>query len=187
MKMNKCTMEEQRAITDLLVYKLTGEKIQHSKTGRPFVGKPIDISVSHKDKYISAAYVTFPYKIGLDIENLKAPLNAKLFLGSIIKNHEILLLKKICKKNNFSHSSGVILFWSIKESFFKCLDYCLKPGKIDLLGISKKGIVKLSFSDEIKNLMKKRKLEFCSTRISFKNGYVFSQTIMKKESANHLD
>lgn len=173
-------IEEQRAIARSLIYDLTGKKMRHSKTGRPFVKKPVDISVSHKNSVVCAAAIPMPYKIGVDVEYLKARLNAKLFLGPVITTYEFPFFKKFCKFNNFSRSSGIAIFWSIKESFLKCLDYDLKPGKINVLGISKKGKVRLDFSNEIKTSMEERKLKFCSTEIVFENKYIFSQTIMKK-------
>lgn len=180
--MDRWDIKKQRAIAHLLVYKLTGRKMKRSKTGRPFVKKSIDVSVSHKDDFVNVAVVPAPYRIGIDIERFGTRLNAKLFFGPVITNREFLFFKKFCENNNFPYSSGVVIFWSIKESFFKCLDYNLKPGKINVLGISKQGNVQFGLSDEIKTSMEEKRLKICSTKIVFKNKYIFSQTIMKKIS-----
>ncbi len=175
--------KKQKTIVSSLVYELTGKRMRHSKTGKPIVGKSIDVSVSHKDNYVCASSVPSPYRIGIDIENLQANINAKLFIGSVITENELLSIKKFCSKNNFSHQSGIILFWSIKESFFKCLDYDLKPGKISVTDVSKKGEIQFHISDEIKDIMEKRHLKLYSTNIAFQDKYVLSQTIMKKITA----
>lgn len=177
--MDKWNIKKQRAAARLLVYKLTGERMRHSKTGRPFVRKPIDVSVSHKDNFVNVAVVPAPYKIGIDIECLRARLNTEFFLGPVITNREFIFFKKFCESNDFSYSSGIAVFWSIKESFFKCLDYDLKPGKISVLDISKKGKIRFGFSDEIKTSMEEKKMKLCSTKTVVKNERIFSQTIMK--------
>ncbi len=178
--MNKWDIKKQRKIARSLVYSLTGKQLKRSKTGRPFVEKSIDVSVSHKDDFVSAAAVPAPYRIGIDLENLKARLNARCFLGTAITKAELPFFKNFCESNNFSYSLGIAVFWSIKESFFKCLDYDLKPGKISVLGISKKGAVQFLFSDEIKTLLIERGLKIHSANIIFLGKeYVFSQTIAK--------
>lgn len=178
--MSTWDIKKQRVITDSLVYGLTGEKLKRSKTGRPFVKKTMDLSISHKENIVGIAIVPAPYKIGIDIESFGTRLNTKFFFGPVITNREFFFFKKFCENNNLSISSGIILFWSIKESFFKCLDYDLKPGKINILGISKNGGVRLSLSGEIRLLMQEKKLKLHSAKTVFENKNVFSQIIMKK-------
>jgi len=178
--MDKSRVGKQRKIAENLVYKLTGGKIKHLKTGRPCVGKSVDISISHKGDIVVAAAVRHPYKIGVDVEHLKPQLNVRNFFGAVITNDETPLFKEFCEKNNFSLSSGVAAFWSIKESFFKCVDYDLKPAKISILGISKKGNIKFLFSEEIKGVLFKKNLEIYSAKIVFRGKYVFSRTMAKK-------
>jgi len=178
MKANRQDIKKQRKAAAALVYKLTGKKLKHLKTGRPFADKSIDISISHKDDIVAVASVPAPYRIGIDVENLKTRLNAGNFLGTVITKSEIRLLKQFCKRRRLARSSGIAVFWSIKESFFKCLDYNLKPGKISVLGIAKNGNARLGLTDEIGAIMKKRKLGLCLVKISLRGEYVFSQTVM---------
>lgn len=180
--MNKWDIKEQKAAANYLVYKLTKRKLRHSKTGRPFIGKSNDISISHKGSVVGIAVVPSPYKIGIDIEYLKTYLNARYFLGSVITNKETSFLKKFCKSNDFSYSSGIAVFWSIKESFFKCIDYDLKPAKISILKISKKGSVQFLFSDEIKAVLARKNLKIHLVSIVFLKNYVFSRTIAETVS-----
>ena len=141
-------VKEQRAMARFLLAQLTGTKMKHSQTGRPILDQSIDASISHKDDLVCAGIIQKPYRIGLDVEHINAGINAKLFFGSIITTVEFSFLKTFCRNNNLSLSSGVAIFWSIKESFFKCLDYDLKPGKIDILSISGDGEVKIMLSNE---------------------------------------
>ena len=180
--MNKWNIKEQRAAVNYLVYELTRKSLKHSKTGRPFVEKPIDISISHKNDIVGAAVVPNPYKVGIDIEYLKTHLNTRYFFGPVITNNETGFFKKFCKSNNFSYSSGIAIFWSIKESFFKCIDYGLKPAKISISEISKKGTVRFLFSDEIEVLLAKKNLKIHSINVDFKGNYVFSWTIAETAS-----
>lgn len=173
-------IKKQRLVADALIYELTGKKIRHLKTGRPFIDTSVDMSLSHKDDCVAVAIVPSPYKIGIDVEHLRTDLHAELFFGPAITSCELPFLKTFCKKNILSHSSGVAVFWSIKESFFKCLDYNFKPAKISVRSISKTGEIRFDFSDEIKILMKERGLEFFSAKILLKNEHIFSQTIMKR-------
>jgi len=161
-----------------MVREMTGKKIRHSKTGRPFIGQSADISISHSGDLVGAAMVPAPYRIGIDLEQLKSDLNSRLFIGSVIGNKEAVFLKKFCADNDLPISSGIAIFWSVKESFFKCLDYDLIPGKISILSISKLGKIQFSFSGEIEKVMRERGLIIHSATTSFKGGYIFSQTVM---------
>ncbi len=178
------SLKKQRDIANSLFVKLTGKNIKHSQTGRPVLNQSIDVSISHKNDLICIGAVNSPYKIGIDIEHINTSFNAELFFGSVITKIEIPFLKIFCKDNNLSLSSAIAIFWSIKESFFKCLDYDLKPGKINILNISKKNKVRIDCSNEIKYLMKKRKLEFCFTKSTFDKDNIYSHTIMKKYLLN---
>lgn len=176
--MNRLDIKKQRALARSLVYKLTGRKIKHLKTGRPFVDRSMDISISHKNDLVGVGMVPSPYRIGIDIECFRVDLNSRLFIGSAITNKETVFLKKFCANNSFPLSSGIAIFWSIKESFFKCLDYDLRPGKISVLGISKLGKIRFGFSDEIEKIMKERGLRVHSAEAYLKGEYIFSQTVM---------
>jgi len=180
--MTKARLKKQRLAARSLIFELTGKKLKHSKTGRPLLGKGIDLSVSHKDNLTRVKFVPAPYKIGIDIEKLDADISAELFLGPMITEKEIPFLNSFCRREGLSLASGVAAFWSVKESFFKCLDYDLKPGKIGILSILKSGAVRICFSEEIKNLMAKRRLDFFSSKMVFAGGYFYSETIMKERS-----
>lgn len=175
-------IKKQRAIARSLLVELTGKNVRHLQTGRPVLSQSIDVSISHKNDLVCVGIVPKPYKIGIDVEHFNTDLNAELFFGSVITEAECSFFKTFCESNNFSLSSGVAIFWSIKESFFKCLDYDLKPGKIKILNISNNGEIGIAYSDEIRHLMNKRKLKLDSMKVVFNKGYIYSQTIMKKES-----
>lgn len=171
-------IKKQREVARSLLFKLTGKEGGRSQTGRPIVDKTIDVSISHKPDLVCVATIPSPYKIGVDIEHLHAQLNAKLFLGSVITATELPFFTIFCKKNKFSLSAGVAVFWSIKEAFFKCLDYDLRPGQISILDISEKGKTIITYSERIDRLMKKRNLELDSLKMNFDDKYIYSQTIM---------
>jgi len=179
-KAKELDLGSQRLLAKLLVHKLTGKELRHSKTGRPFVSRDLDVSISHKDKIVCVATIRSPYRIGIDVENLNINLNINNFFGSIIARDEELFLIKFCKRKKISQTSGVVTLWSIKESFFKCLDYDLKPGKLSIKNILNNGRVFLNFPDDIRALIKKRGLVYCFTKIQFFEEYVCSETIMKK-------
>jgi len=172
-------MKEQSFIAHSLLTKLTGKTVKHSETGRPILDQSVDVSVSHKEGLICAGIVPKPYKLGIDIERIDADINAELFFGSVITKKESSFLKTFCSNNDLSLTSGVAIFWSIKESFFKCLDYDFKPGKINILNIFKNNKVEIGYSVEISRLMKKRKLKLCSIKTILGKKYIYSQSIMK--------
>lgn len=176
--MNKFGLAEQRALASSMVREMTGKKLRHSKTGRPFISRAADISISHREDLVGVAMVPSPYRIGIDLERLKSDLNGRLFIGSAIGAKEAVFLKKFCARNNLPLNSGIAILWSIKESFFKCLDYDLIPGKISVLGVSRFGKIRLGLSDEIAGVMKNRGLRIQSASVIFRDGYIFSQTVM---------
>jgi len=177
--MNKLGIKKQKMLARSLVYKLTGKKIRHLKTGRPFVDRSMDISISHKNDLVGVGIVPSPYRIGIDVERVDAKLDAELFFGPVITQAEQSCFRAFCRANNLSLVSGVAIFWSIKEAFFKCLDYDLKPGKVSVIAITPNGRVRINCADEIRQLMAGRRLKICSVRTFFDNKYSYSQTTMK--------
>ena len=171
-------IKKQREVARSSFFELTGKELKHSKTGRPFLDKTIDVSISHKPDLVCLAIVPTPYKIGIDVEHHYPRLNVKLFLGSLITAKELPFLKIFCEKNKFSLSSGVAVFWSVKESFFKCLDYDLKFGQVNISNISTDGKIKISYSKKIDYLMNKRKLRLYSFKMRFDDKYIYSQATM---------
>ncbi|MCR4330572.1 MAG: 4'-phosphopantetheinyl transferase superfamily protein [Patescibacteria group bacterium] len=178
--MNNDVLKDQRATVHSMVYELTGKKLRHLRSGRPFVSRLIDVSVSHKGPIVKVKAVPAPYKIGIDVEWLKESLSEELFLGPVITEEEVPFLREFCRKHGFPLSSGIATFWSVKESFFKCLDHDLRPGKIRLADISGDGLVSFVLSDEIEEIMKKRRLRLCSVKVVIGGEYVYSETVMKR-------
>jgi len=162
-----------------VIYEIFGKKLIHLSSGRPFFSEEFDISISHKDNIVEAKIVSNPYRIGIDVENIFPDIRAELFLGSVIAKKEVDFLNKFRQENNLSLGSAVAIFWSIKESFFKCLDYDLKPGKIIVSNFAKDGNVKVILSPEIDDDMKRKGLEIFSIEAIIKGNYVYSETIMK--------
>lgn len=174
------SLTEQRSIAHSLLFELTGKKIKHSKTGRPIIDKSVDVSISHKNDLVCVGIVPRPYRIGVDVEHIGSDVNGELFLKSVITKTEALFLKTFCEKKNISISAGIVMCWSVKEAFFKCLDFDLKPAKIGIADIDKNGKVKIDCSEEISQLMQKRDLELCFVKVRFDERYVYSQVMMKE-------
>lgn len=176
------SLEEQRAVAKSLIFELVGlSEVTHSETGRPVVDKSIDVSISHKKDLVYVGIVPIPYRIGVDVEHIKTDVNVELFLKSVITQAEVILLEKFCENKKIPISSGVAILWSIKEAFFKCLDYDFMPGKISIIDICKNGKVKIACSNEIKSLIKKRSLTLCLMRVAFNKKHIFSCVVMKAE------
>jgi phosphopantetheinyl transferase len=178
---NSKDIEEQGIAVRSLIFKLTGKRIKHSRTGRPIIDQSVDVSISHKNDLAYVGIVSRPYKIGIDVEHIKNDINTELFLKFVITKKEVVSLKMLCKNSNISLSAGVAIFWSIKEAFFKCLDYDLKPRKINIANICKNSQVKINCSKEIKGLMREKKLKFCFAKAIFNEQYVYSQVVMRLE------
>lgn len=161
------------------MYDLLGVELKHLESGRPFFSELFDVSVSHKDVLTEIKIVPASLRIGIDIENLAADINARSFLGPVITESEIYFMDKLRAENNFSLESAVAVFWSIKESFFKCLDYDLKPGKIMITDLSEDGEVALFIQKEIAAVMNARRLQLRLVNFKIKKGYVYAETMME--------
>jgi phosphopantetheinyl transferase len=173
------SIKKQRDAARSLLHKLTRKSLKHSQTGRPILDQSDDISISHKDDLVCIGIVPKPYRIGVDIEYINAAINMKLFLGPVVTKKELPFLKTFCKNKNLSLASGVAIFWSVKEAFFKCLDYDFKPGKVKISDIYKNNKARVVCSDEIRHLMEKRGLKLCFTRVAFDERYIYSQVLME--------
>lgn len=178
-EVNFLTLEGQKNVARSMIFELTGLAVKHSETGRPTIDKFSDVSISHKSDSVCVGMVPFPYRVGIDVEHLKSNINSELFLKTVITKSEGIFLKKFCKSKKILISSGISILWSIKEAFFKCLDYDLKPAKISILSIGKDGEVLIDYSEEIKSIMMSRKLEFCFAKVDFNKKHVYSQVVMK--------
>ncbi len=175
------TLKKQRAVARALLLELTGKRIKHTKTGRPIIDQTKDVSISHKGPLVCVAIVPSPYQIGVDVEEIRTSINVELFLRSVIAEKEKILLEEFCRKNKFALSSGVAIFWSVKEAFFKCLDYDLKPRKISISNITKNNNVEFQFSEEIKSAMQARCLGMHFSDVTFDEKYVHSKVVMFKK------
>ena len=111
---------------DFLKEKLNLE-VRYSQSGAPYLPKSgYNISISHKKKILYVGIAKKPFKIGVDVENI----NQKLYLNSFIKNilssSEIFLLNSLARTRAEKKKYGII-FWSLKEAVFKCLNKNIKP------------------------------------------------------------
>ena len=174
-------LEGQRAIARSILVQATGKNLEHSHTGRPIVDNSMDVSISHREDMVCVGIVPKPYRIGIDVESIDVELNPELFFGPVITKAEQTCLKTFCENNNLSLASGVAIFWSIKEAFFKCLDYDLKPGKVNIISIARDGRAIINCEDEIKQFMVDRRLKFHSAKTSFFDKKLsFNKVIMKE-------
>ncbi|MDD2753093.1 MAG: 4'-phosphopantetheinyl transferase superfamily protein [Candidatus Portnoybacteria bacterium] len=179
-KPGPASREEQRAMARALILRATGKKLAHSQTGRPLAGKAMDVSISHMNDLVCVGLVPKPYRIGVDIERIDVEFDAALFFGPVITRVERVFFRAFCESNNLSLPSGVAVFWSVKEAFFKCLDYDLKPGKIKIAAIAGNGEVKIDCTDEIKDLMAERRLRMCSIKTFFDRKRNYARAIMEE-------
>lgn len=177
----KWSIKKQRFIASDLVYQVTQKKLEHRSTGRPCVNAPVDISLSHKDTYVVVACIDEPFHIGIDIEKLDVDLNTKCFLRSSIRDDEQFFFQQFCEARNISDTVGLIIFWSLKESFFKCIDYALKSIQLSIVNISNDGDVSFDYSEEVRFFLETQSLFFHSAYCSLQGEWVFSQTIMIKQ------
>jgi len=166
------------SIVEKAISETIGTKLTHLATGRPFIVKDFDVSISHKDGINEAKIVFYPQRIGIDVENLAPNINVILFLRAMMTREEVVFLKKFLFKNKLSLESGVAIFWSIKEAFFKCLDYDLKPAKVNIINILKNGEVRLTYAEEIEKIMEEKKIKIHRAKFEIKNDYVYSEVIM---------
>ncbi len=153
--------------------------VEYLQNGKPYIkNKDIDISISHKEDIVYVGIAQNPYRVGVDIEPLNQTIDINILKNHYLNTEEINLLKIYSFKYNLSIESVFIIFWSIKESFFKCLGYDIKPKEICIKDISDDGKVILSFSQRINELMKILNLEF--VEIDYNKKYVYARTLMKK-------
>ncbi len=172
------SMREQSILASSLLHELTGKIVRHSPSGRPIIDESVDVSISHKEDIFCVGIVSNHHRIGIDLEHLFININTELFIGTVITRAEDAYLRSYCDTNGLALSSGIAIFWSIKEAFFKCLDYDFKPGNISVLKIYKNKRVLIGVSEEIRLLMKKRGLTLSFVKVDHKEHYVFSQVIM---------
>ncbi|MAE42749.1 hypothetical protein CMO93_03185 [Candidatus Woesearchaeota archaeon] len=166
----------------LLGKKTKNSSISYSKTGRPiFTNEKYDLSISHKHDRVYVGIVDEDYRIGVDIEHCNAKLNESRFIKYFLTDEECIAIENFCAKNEISVSRALVIFLSIKESFFKCVDCDFKPKSLSIVNILKQGSVKIKCSKNLKNIMEKRKLKIHYIKVKYDKKYVHSITIMKKK------
>lgn len=175
-------IKDQRKFISSIVRCCTGKKLKKLKSGRPFIDKKVDISISHKNNLFFIGIVHSPYRVGVDVELIQPEICISNFINKIISKKELLILKNYCKKKRISDKTGFAIFWSLKESFFKCLDYDLVPLHINIVDISEKKEVTFRMSYSIKTKMKERHLIIIKSSFFIKKEYVFSKVVMLTRS-----
>ncbi|MDP3765010.1 MAG: 4'-phosphopantetheinyl transferase superfamily protein [Nanoarchaeota archaeon] len=158
--------------------------IGNSATGRPIVNiRNCDLSISHKPETVMAGIIKSPYRIGVDVEYLDSDIEESLFVRYFLGRNEEKVLKKFCAIKNIPAKSGLIIFWSIKESFFKCLDAGLKPMSIRIVDISSSGYAEIACSKSARNLLRKARLNISCIFFGFNERNAYAVTIMKNKLA----
>jgi len=164
---------ERSCAHSLIRKKLSKEvSIDYTETGRPVIAnEDVDVSISHKPERVFVGMVPTPYRIGVDIENINSKISVRVFSKYLSD------LKRYSWLDNLSLSKRAIIYWSIKESFFKCIDHDLMPMSANIHEISKEGKVKLMPSSKIKKIIKKKKLKILGIYFRIQGNFVYSVTV----------
>tara|TARA_Y100000310_G_C20536298_1_gene741022 strand:+ start:280 stop:918 length:639 start_codon:yes stop_codon:yes gene_type:complete len=174
----------QKAHSYYLIKKLLKEKkpknisIDYRKSGRPYIkNRNLDISISHKSEKVFVGIVKSPYKIGVDLEKFDVIKNIEIFQKYFLCDKEKDYIKNYCKENRLSLSEALIIFWSIKESFFKCIDYYFIPKLIKIRRIDGKN-VDVICSEKIIKKMERKKLYTKEIKVKYDKNFVYVRTLM---------
>lgn len=119
---------------DFLKEKLNWE-VRYSRSGAPYLPKSgYNISISHKNNVLYIGIAQKPFTIGVDVENINQKLHLNSFIKNTLNDSEIFLLDNLAGNRAGKKKYGVI-FWSLKEAVFKCLNEDLKPKDIMIINI----------------------------------------------------
>lgn len=119
---------------DFLKEKLNLE-VRYSRSGAPYLPKSgHNISISHKKNILYVGIVKKPFAIGVDVENMNQKLHLNSFIKNILNDSEIFLLDNLAKNRAEKKKYGII-FWSLKEAVFKCLNKNIKPKDVVIKNI----------------------------------------------------
>lgn len=175
-----CDMRRQSSEAHALVAELMGRSVMHSGTGRPIVDAPVDISITHKHDMICVGIVPDPYRIGVDVEYLAEDIHRELFVDSVVTRKEIACAQQYCTVRGMSVTAAVLLLWSIKEAFFKCLDREFEPREISVCGIDASGSVAFEYGRQIKHTMQDQEWTLQGASIKTEDGYAHACVVMHK-------
>jgi phosphopantetheinyl transferase len=148
-------------------------EVAHFANGRPHLvldrkSVPYDLSISHKNDFIGVGIVADPYKIGIDIEVAEQSFNDN-FATFFLTTDEIKILRT---------RSDVILFWSLKESFYKALGLFLSFKQLQIRSVGSE--IHLTYSKEVQNIMQAQKLSLVSTNYFVDTGFMISYTVFNR-------
>ncbi len=183
-KIENMNYSHQRAAANSLFNKIVQDddnsSITHTETGRPIINKMnVDISLSHKEDIVYVGLVEKPFRIGLDVEWIKSETKNKLIYDYVISKGEEKSIKKFIDENNYSKEEITRIIWSIKEAFFKCIDYKFLPRKITIKDINLNN-VDIKPDALISRIISKQNLNFHEIKFIITKEYVFSYCIMKE-------
>ena len=103
--------QKEHAVTSIILNKIFKSKVDlwHNSSGKPFINKSKNISISHSNNYVAIAYGK--KNIGIDIERPQTR------IINICK--KILSKKEIDILGHYPNKINACKFWSAKEAIFK--------------------------------------------------------------------
>ena len=172
------TSLETRPLNSLSVLeKMTGNQMFYLDSGRPYFSSEKDIAVSHKENYFCSVIVDYPYIVGIDIENINEEIDVAVFLKNALFQEEFTILGSNKEMGPLCDNQKGVILWSIKESFFKCVDYKLDMKSLRVAGI-KNNCVSFEYSQELEKILLEKKISKIScTVMRLSNSLVFCKTI----------
>ncbi len=149
-----------------IVDRVLSKKLSYLDSGRPFLSSDQDISISHKHGYFYVSVVGSPCIVGVDIEDLGEKIDDDLFLKNISNKEEFSLLKEGVKDFMLNKKELCVVLWSIKESFFKCIDYKLDMKNVRIKSF-KNDRVSFCYFGEVKDFIENKKISeiLCTFKI----------------------
>jgi phosphopantetheinyl transferase len=146
--------------------------IGHRENGKPYLlinnkMTSYDLSLSHKNNFICVGISKSPYRIGVDVEQLDQNVEKK-FAGFFLNDREINLLKS---------EQDVLIFWSLKESFFKAAGFFLPFKELQITRISEN--ITYSFSSQLKARLLKENLVFVASSFYQEENFIVTYTLLQ--------
>ncbi len=150
---------------DFLKEKLNLE-VCYLQSGVPYMpDSKYNISISHKKNILYVGIVKKPFKIGVDVENINQKLYLNSFIKNIFNNSESFLLNNLAK-NGAEKEKYAIIFWSLKEAIFKCLNKNIKPKDVIIKNMDK--------DNDCAVVLKMQKKFKPQIRLTMKGNYVYT-------------
>jgi len=101
--------------------------ISYAADGRPAMpALPVDISIAHRADRVAVALVASPGRVGIDLEDLDAAIDAEAFMAHALTGHDNVALQSLMSQG-WTRSAALIGLWSAKEACCKCTGYPLRP------------------------------------------------------------